>query len=294
MLARVLSLSLLSFATQVQAQGALVNARIHTLDAAHPVATAIAWDAAGRIVAVGDEVPKTPGAIDAGGRTVVPGLIDAHGHVMGLGQSLLRADLVGTASKAEVGIGVAVAVNVVDKTTLASLGTSSHTVNGLAITARQYGNPATPVVDDYETTATSGAGGSKVGIAGSLALNLINATTTAHTLGNVNAGAGASSITADQRITAKATAAPSGNGVNGGKVGIGASVALNLLTVTTTAELPNGVTFSNGGGLTVSANGVLGDPAGASVAHGRSLLARLTIDLVAAVDDWRSGRLARR
>jgi creatinine amidohydrolase len=44
----------------------------------------------------------------------------------------------------------------------------------------------------------------------------------------------------------------------------------------------------------VSPNGVLGDPAGASVAHGRSLLARLTIDLVAAVDDWRSGRHARR
>ena len=131
------------------------------------------------------------------------------------------------------GIGVAVAVNVVDKTTLASLGTSSHTVNGLDITARQYGNPATPVVDDYETTATSGAGGSKVGIAGSLALNLINATTTAHTLGNVNAGAGASSITADQRITAKATAAPSGNGANGGKVG-GYFAGANMLLLHTT------------------------------------------------------------
>jgi mycofactocin system creatininase family protein len=38
----------------------------------------------------------------------------------------------------------------------------------------------------------------------------------------------------------------------------------------------------------VSPNGVLGDPHGASAGHGRSLFTRLTIDLVAAVDDWRA------
>jgi predicted amidohydrolase YtcJ len=96
-----LSLLLLA-ATQVHAQGVLVNARIHTEDAARPVATALAWDAQGRIVAIGDEVPKTGSVIDAGGRTVTPGLIDAHGHLMGLGQALMRADLVGATSKAEV------------------------------------------------------------------------------------------------------------------------------------------------------------------------------------------------
>lgn len=36
----------------------------------------------------------------------------------------------------------------------------------------------------------------------------------------------------------------------------------------------------------VSANGVLGNPDGADAVHGRSLLTRLTIDLVAAVDEW--------
>ncbi len=41
-----------------------------------------------------------------------------------------------------------------------------------------------------------------------------------------------------------------------------------------------------GGVRAVSPNGVLGDPDGATAAHGRSLLTRLTIDLVAAVDDW--------
>jgi predicted amidohydrolase YtcJ len=36
--------------------------------------------------------------VDAGGRTLLPGLIDAHGHVMGLGLSALQLGLVGTTS----------------------------------------------------------------------------------------------------------------------------------------------------------------------------------------------------
>ena len=89
------------------AMSALVNARIHTLDDSRPAAEAIAWDATGRIIAVGrrDEVlAQAPGATvhDANGATVVPGLVDAHAHLMGLGLALMRADLVGTRSKAEV------------------------------------------------------------------------------------------------------------------------------------------------------------------------------------------------
>ena len=87
--------------------GVLVNARIHTLDDSQPAAEALAWDATGRIVAVGrrDEVlAQAPGATlhDAKGATVVPGLVDAHAHLMGLGLALMRADLVGTRSKAEI------------------------------------------------------------------------------------------------------------------------------------------------------------------------------------------------
>jgi predicted amidohydrolase YtcJ len=40
--------------------------------------------------------------MDMGGQTVVPGLIDAHGHLMNLGHALLRANLVGAASKADI------------------------------------------------------------------------------------------------------------------------------------------------------------------------------------------------
>ena len=39
--------------------------------------------------------------VDGGGRTLLPGLIDAHGHVMGLGFGALQLDLTGTASLAE-------------------------------------------------------------------------------------------------------------------------------------------------------------------------------------------------
>jgi predicted amidohydrolase YtcJ len=39
--------------------------------------------------------------IDGGGRTMLPGLIDAHGHVMGLGQAALQLDLAGTRSLQE-------------------------------------------------------------------------------------------------------------------------------------------------------------------------------------------------
>jgi creatinine amidohydrolase len=43
----------------------------------------------------------------------------------------------------------------------------------------------------------------------------------------------------------------------------------------------------NGGVAAVSRNGVLGDPLRANATHGRTLLTRLSIDLVAAVDEWR-------
>ncbi|MGV8921754.1 MAG: amidohydrolase [Thermomonas sp.] len=85
----------------------LTAARIHTSDTKKPTATAMAWDASGRVLAVGDAkdlAARFPGAtrIDAGDATVIPGLIDAHGHVMGLGLALMQANLVGAASKPEV------------------------------------------------------------------------------------------------------------------------------------------------------------------------------------------------
>ena len=100
--------SLVMWAGAVQAQVQVVTAaRVHTSDPARPVAEAMAWDAQGRILAVGSArelQQRYPDAkrVDASGRTVIPGLIDAHGHVMGLGYALMRADLVDARDKDEV------------------------------------------------------------------------------------------------------------------------------------------------------------------------------------------------
>lgn len=85
----------------------LTAARIHTSDPAQPQVEAMAWDASGRVLAVGNAkalLARYPDAerIEAGDATVVPGLIDAHGHVMGLGYALMQADLTGARDKAEV------------------------------------------------------------------------------------------------------------------------------------------------------------------------------------------------
>ena len=58
----------------------------------------------GKIEAVWSHGPKPRGAtkvIDGKGRTLLPGLIDAHGHVMGLGYGAVQLDLTGTSSLAD-------------------------------------------------------------------------------------------------------------------------------------------------------------------------------------------------
>ena len=85
----------------------LTAARIHTMDVARPAASAMAYDGDGRILAVGDiealakQFPQAR-RVDASKATVVPGLIDAHAHIGGLGLAMLSADLVGTRDKAEI------------------------------------------------------------------------------------------------------------------------------------------------------------------------------------------------
>lgn len=55
-----------------------------------------------RLLAGREKRPKKPDwRIDLGGKSVVPGMIDGHGHVMGLGQQLLQLDLSATNSLEE-------------------------------------------------------------------------------------------------------------------------------------------------------------------------------------------------
>lgn len=103
----LLSLSLFAASGVATAETLLTEARIHTMDSDRPTAEAMVWSDEGRILAVGDAdelASRYPDArrLRLGGATVVPGLIDAHGHLMNLGHALLRANLAGAASKSEI------------------------------------------------------------------------------------------------------------------------------------------------------------------------------------------------
>jgi predicted amidohydrolase YtcJ len=95
----------------LEAQGTadlvLTNGTIYTVDNARPHASALAVRG-GRVLFVGSDAearvlagPSTQ-VIDLHGATVVPGIVDAHAHLLGLGNKLARVDLVGSKSYDEV------------------------------------------------------------------------------------------------------------------------------------------------------------------------------------------------
>lgn len=83
-----------------------VNGRIYTMDGNMNVAEVMATRG-GRIVAIGSKSdlegsvrPKK--VVDLGGKTVFPGFIDAHAHLMSLGVSKITVDLLGAPSEAAI------------------------------------------------------------------------------------------------------------------------------------------------------------------------------------------------
>jgi predicted amidohydrolase YtcJ len=85
----------------------VTNARIYTVDDARPVVSAMAVRD-GKVLFIGSarEALALKGAAtrvaDLGGRTVIPGMVDAHAHLLGLGQSLRTVNLFGAKSYDEV------------------------------------------------------------------------------------------------------------------------------------------------------------------------------------------------
>jgi len=95
----------------LEAQGSadlvLTNGKIYTVDNARPRASALAVRG-GRVLFVGSDAearvlagPSTL-IIDLHGATVVPGITDAHAHLLGLGEMLQRVNLAGSKSYEEV------------------------------------------------------------------------------------------------------------------------------------------------------------------------------------------------
>lgn len=103
-----LAASLLLLASSLAAQQTpadliVTHARIYTVDDSHPFVSALAVRG-GRIAFVGSEREALllRGAqtrvVDAGGETIIPGMIDAHAHLFGLGTFLRDIDLTDTRS----------------------------------------------------------------------------------------------------------------------------------------------------------------------------------------------------
>lgn len=95
-----LSFLMMSCSNKDAADLVAVNANIHTVDPGNPKASAVAVKD-GIIVAVGFDgavephVGRRTKVIDLDGKTVIPGFIESHGHIMGLGSSKMRLDLNG-------------------------------------------------------------------------------------------------------------------------------------------------------------------------------------------------------
>jgi filamentous hemagglutinin family protein len=173
------------------------------------------------------------------------------------GSALPKADADGKTegSTTQVGIGAAVSVNKVASVADAIVGaTAVVRANGLSLSAGM-----TDVAGDTTHTvlaqAASGAGGSKVGIAGSLALNLVDTRSEALVRGGaiVNAGTGAVALAAENNTDITAKAVPVDKGASGGKVGIGASVAVNITGNQSTAEIADGATLAGSGAVSLDA-----------------------------------------
>lgn len=85
----------------------LINGNVHTVDEKNTLAEAVAVKD-GLILAVGstDEIKPLIGqnteVVDLNGRLLTPGLIEGHGHFMGMGYSLMSLNLMGTSSYEEV------------------------------------------------------------------------------------------------------------------------------------------------------------------------------------------------
>lgn len=82
----------------VKADKIIVNATVYTMDDSNPIAEAIALKSdtilfVGSLEAVKAYMGEETTEIDLSGKTVIPGLVEGHAHIMGVGYNLLNVDL---------------------------------------------------------------------------------------------------------------------------------------------------------------------------------------------------------
>ena len=149
------------------------------------------------------------------------------------------------------GIAVGVSVDVAVITTKAFLG---HNANLKATTVTV--ETTAPAASSFQASSTSGAGGSNVGVAGSIAVTVVVSNTTTDIEGTdpvaVNGADLALSATSNLDNQALATAKQA---TDGSASGVGISVAVNVVNDTTTAGLPDNAVLNGAKNLTIDSTG---------------------------------------
>ena len=85
----------------------VTNGTIYTMDPAHPTVEAVVVSAdriafAGDLAAAREQAGERARLLDLGGKTLIPGFIESHGHLMALGYSLAELNLTHAQSYAEI------------------------------------------------------------------------------------------------------------------------------------------------------------------------------------------------
>ena len=154
-------------------------------------------------------------------------------------------------------IGAAVAITLANVNNTAQLPTGDTvTAHGLVVSAMETvpgTSGAADATSTYGAQSTSGAGGGNISVAGSLALAVVNQHTLAELDGTVALSGGDAAITAGSAASTTVKAEPTGGGVSSTNVGVGASVALNLITDTTAAQLSNGIAITGARNISLTA-----------------------------------------
>ncbi|TWH39301.1 beta strand repeat-containing protein [Dulcicalothrix desertica] len=164
----------------------------------------------------------------------------------------------------KVGVGVAVALNIVDTTNEATvgkstIGTANVTAKGITLEAKM--SDASLKGDgfsNFTAQATAGAGASNVGVAGAFALNAIGENSSIALIKSgaiVDAGGGDVNFIAENKTNSVTLAEAEVEAVEGGKskVGVGASIAIDVEQNRAEASLQDNSTLINAGKLTLAA-----------------------------------------
>src|SRR5439155_145053 len=197
--------------------------------------------------------------------TIADGLTVASGGAMALSatgntDSTAKADgsAMTTAEPTGTTVGAAIGVNLAFVTTEASVGAGAHvTGSSLALESRTR-TIGTDSTNTYAAEATSGAGGGKNSVAGSLAFNLVSRSSTA----SIGAGTDVTITgvgTHDVSLVADPDSASTAKALSGGataaKFGLGLSIAVSIVLDDVTAVVGDGATITGAHDLTIHASG---------------------------------------